>query len=305
MRRSLDLTKEETKKSLNLKLPLLAQVIRNTSEPPNLVSLPNIVNQDIQKKIINDKRNDIEFYDIEIEKEIARRLVNMNQSPTKYRSVHNLVDSKAKKFFESRFYPPKYNPIEKKALRELRKQTGRLYLLSDIDSEMSKDLWRNQNISPALEEQDEISKVASLQDWQREKVKAFGSPRTAGTRKFTSHLTGSSNASLDTTESNTMKTLDLERENEEDPNLEDSMKDQSPSLNTLNIPDFQSLRTIVDLEERVARTPVRKYKLRIPIPEEKWTMPLVKGSKEVHPVPIRIAFSLKQADQIIQRKLAN
>jgi len=98
---------------------------------PKKTEIPVIMKQEAKDKILYGPKNKIDFYFIAPEKDVPEKKGGL-QPATNFKSIHNSTESKEKKRLLEKLVVPKYNIVEKQALKEVRKKEGKLYLLNDM-----------------------------------------------------------------------------------------------------------------------------------------------------------------------------
>ena len=266
----------------SIKLPDIARLIRNVSPPPAVERLPSIIRRDVEYEIVHNEKNKLEYYDIEKEKDMAKRFVLQNPN-LKFQSLHNLADSKGKKAFAQRFLFPSYGPFAKQVLKEIRNRNGRLSLLTDLQSAFDHDL-HNQKIGKTHMENkgEDIAVVAMLDEWEKEKAaikrKIYNKRKSTLTRDF---------------EDLSDKEVSIEKDYKQSDNSPQLMEDYRMIRRmTIVMPESESSipgsRSINAVGSSLSG--LKKYKLDLEIPQEKWTLPLTREKREIFALPMRAAF---------------
>jgi len=106
----------------------ISQVIR--SKTLNELDIRHAAKEDLKSTIANDNKNNFDFYDVQTNVKLPRKLIPKN-FPQTYKSIHRLVECKAKDRLVEVFQDKEYNEMQKSALNELRKE-GKYNLLSDL-----------------------------------------------------------------------------------------------------------------------------------------------------------------------------
>ena len=103
----------------------LSQMIK--SKTLNNLDLVHEAKQDIKASIFHDSKNSLDFYDINMNVTLPKKLIPKN-FPQTYKSIHRLVECKAAKRLVSVFQEKVPNHLEKEALKEIQKEDKYNYL---------------------------------------------------------------------------------------------------------------------------------------------------------------------------------
>ena len=93
--------------------------------------------EEAERGIINSESNTFKFYYvINPEPQKTKKSVEKIKDPSflerKFHSIHKMADGKTRKLIASRIEQPVYSQLEKKAITNIQKTHGKLYLLSDL-----------------------------------------------------------------------------------------------------------------------------------------------------------------------------
>ena len=97
----------------------ISQLIK--SKTLNNLDLPVEAKQDLKISLFQDSKNTIDFYDINMNITLPKKLIPKD-FPQTYKSIHRLVDGKAAKRLTSIFQEKEPNYLEKEALNEIQKE---------------------------------------------------------------------------------------------------------------------------------------------------------------------------------------
>jgi len=138
----------------------VSQVIR--CKTLNELDIKHAAKEDLKCTLANDTQNNFDFYDVQTNVKLPRKLIPKN-FPQTYKSIHRLVECKAKDRLVEVFQDKEYNEMQKSALNDLRKE-GKYTLLSDVYKEFSKD-----GLKPKTEQQPDAIVAAAKQQKKMEK----------------------------------------------------------------------------------------------------------------------------------------
>lgn len=106
----------------------LAHILRTKSQNPDFDA---ILAQEARSSVMMNSNNSIDFYSIPSDKKPVSHKPNHSMEPN-FKSVHRSTDAKQSQYLLDKINGPNYKGREKKALEDIRKKKGRLYLLSDV-----------------------------------------------------------------------------------------------------------------------------------------------------------------------------
>jgi len=98
---------------------------------PKKTEIPVIMKQEATDVILHGPKNRIGYYFIIPDRDTPQKKGGL-QPITGFKSIHSATESKEKKRLLEKLVVPKYNAIEKQALKEVRRKEGKLYLLNDM-----------------------------------------------------------------------------------------------------------------------------------------------------------------------------
>lgn len=106
----------------------LANIIRAKPHKPDFDA---ILTQEARSAVMMNSNNSMDFYSIPSDKKSPSHKLNQSIEPN-FKSVHRSTDAKQSQYLLEKINGPKYMGREKKALQDIRKNKGKLYLLSDV-----------------------------------------------------------------------------------------------------------------------------------------------------------------------------
>jgi len=106
----------------------VAQLLRPV---PTLKQIPGLLKEEAREQFLHGPKNSMNYYFIPPDKNAPEKKTG-NPIEKAFKSIHGNVETREKQRIIEKLSDPKYNFIEKQALKEVRKKQGKLYLLNDM-----------------------------------------------------------------------------------------------------------------------------------------------------------------------------
>jgi len=106
----------------------VAQLLRPV---PTQKEIPGLLKQEAREQFLYGPKNSMNYYFIPPEKNTPEKKTG-NPVEKAFKSIHGNGETREKQRMIEKLLDPKYNFIEKQALKDVRKKQGKLYLLGDM-----------------------------------------------------------------------------------------------------------------------------------------------------------------------------